>query len=123
RWMYDDRSNAQPYQFMNFMDYTNDQCMFLFTPGQKLRMRQVLLSYRQNWCRANPSINLSNYSRAEIEEEATTSSSSEEEEYERSSDDETSHNTYAHKIPGGVQPYARNNAFATWFDWFRSFLG
>ncbi len=33
-------------QFMNYMDYTDDACMNMFTEGQKDRMRSVLLSYR-----------------------------------------------------------------------------
>lgn len=32
--------------FMNYMDYTDDACMNMFTEGQKERMRSVMLSYR-----------------------------------------------------------------------------
>lgn len=33
--------------FMNFMDYTNDACMNLFTNGQSQKMQAVLNTYRQ----------------------------------------------------------------------------
>ena len=32
--------------FMNYMDYTNDACMYMFTTGQKNRMRAVLTGFR-----------------------------------------------------------------------------
>jgi len=34
--------------FMNYMDYTNDACMNLFTTGQKDRMRSAINLYRSN---------------------------------------------------------------------------
>ncbi len=34
--------------FMNYMDYTNDQCMNLFTKGQKTRMLAAINEYRPN---------------------------------------------------------------------------
>ncbi|WP_338759464.1 GEVED domain-containing protein [Bernardetia sp. ABR2-2B] len=34
--------------FMNYMDYTNDACMFMFTTGQKNRMRAVLTGFRSD---------------------------------------------------------------------------
>ncbi|AYV86795.1 MAG: zinc metalloprotease [Sylvanvirus sp.] len=49
-WPVDDRSDALPYQFMNFMDYTNDHSMFMFTRGQRDRLRQVALSCRGHQC-------------------------------------------------------------------------
>ncbi|WP_338793837.1 GEVED domain-containing protein [Bernardetia sp. Wsw4-3y2] len=34
--------------FMNYMDYTNDACMYMFTEGQKSRMRAVLTGFRSD---------------------------------------------------------------------------
>ena len=34
--------------FMNYMDYTNDACMNLFTNGQKTRMLAAIINYRSN---------------------------------------------------------------------------
>ena len=39
-------ATAPGIMFMNYMDYTDDACMNMFTEGQKDRMRSVLLSYR-----------------------------------------------------------------------------
>ena len=33
---------------MNYMDYTNDACMNMFTNGQKTRMLSAINQYRQN---------------------------------------------------------------------------
>ena len=41
-------TNANGDMFMNYMDYTNDACMNLFTEGQKARMIAAINSYRQN---------------------------------------------------------------------------
>ncbi|MCX6208534.1 MAG: M43 family zinc metalloprotease [Bacteroidetes bacterium] len=35
--------------FQNYMDYSNDQCMSLFTKGQVKRMHQVILQYRSGY--------------------------------------------------------------------------
>ncbi|TNE52734.1 MAG: hypothetical protein EP344_15390 [Bacteroidetes bacterium] len=45
--------------FMNFLDYTNDACMSLFTEGQKVRLRAALFSTRSglldsNGCQSAP---------------------------------------------------------------------
>ena len=50
-WPRDSEPGSRPYQFMNFMDYSNDECMFLFTPQQKDRMRRVIAAYRRHWVR------------------------------------------------------------------------
>lgn len=34
--------------FMNYMDYTHDECMCMFTTGQAVRMRATLKSYRRS---------------------------------------------------------------------------
>ncbi len=34
--------------FMNYMDYTNDACMYMFTTGQKNRMRAVMAGFRSD---------------------------------------------------------------------------
>ncbi len=34
--------------FMNYMDYVDDECMYMFTPGQGLRMRSALESARSS---------------------------------------------------------------------------
>lgn len=39
-------SCGSPDMHMNFMNYTDDACMALFTPGQKSRMRAALEAYR-----------------------------------------------------------------------------
>jgi len=41
-------TNANGDMFMNYMDYTNDACMNLFTNGQKARMISAINNYRQN---------------------------------------------------------------------------
>ena len=39
--------------FMNYMDYTNDACMNLFTEGQKARMIAAINQYRPNMLHHN----------------------------------------------------------------------
>ena len=41
-------NNANGDMFMNYMDYTNDACMNLFTNGQKTRMLASINNYRSN---------------------------------------------------------------------------
>ena len=41
-------TNPNGDMFMNYMDYTNDACMNLFTNGQKTRMLAAINNYRQN---------------------------------------------------------------------------
>ena len=41
-------TNANGDMFMNYMDYTNDACMNLFTNGQKTRMLAAINQYRPN---------------------------------------------------------------------------
>jgi len=41
-------TNANGDMFMNYMDYTNDACMNLFTTGQKTRMISAINQYRSN---------------------------------------------------------------------------
>ena len=41
-------TNANGDMFMNYMDYTNDACMNLFTAGQKTRMISAINQYRSN---------------------------------------------------------------------------
>ena len=41
-------NNANGDMFMNYMDYTNDACMNLFTNGQKTRMLAAINNYRSN---------------------------------------------------------------------------
>ena len=46
---------------MNYMDYTNDGCMNLFTNGQKTRMLSAITQYRSNMlnhslCLSNPNL-------------------------------------------------------------------
>jgi len=41
-------TNANGDMFMNYMDYTNDACMNLFTTGQKDRMISAINQYRSN---------------------------------------------------------------------------
>jgi len=41
-------SNSNGDMFMNYMDYTNDACMNLFTEGQKTRMISAINQYRSN---------------------------------------------------------------------------
>ena len=52
-------SNSSGDMFMNYMDYTNDGCMNLFTLGQKARMTAAINQYRsnllsQNLCNTTP---------------------------------------------------------------------
>ena len=54
-------SNSNGDMFMNYMDYTNDGCMNLFTLGQKARMIAAINQYRtnllnNNLCNTNPPI-------------------------------------------------------------------
>ena len=54
-------SNSSGDMFMNYMDYTNDGCMNLFTLGQKARMISAINQYRsnllnQNLCNTTPPI-------------------------------------------------------------------
>jgi hypothetical protein len=41
-------ANSNGDMFMNYMDYTNDACMNMFTNGQKTRMISAINQYRQN---------------------------------------------------------------------------
>ena len=41
-------TNANGDMFMNYMDYTNDACMNMFTNGQKTRMLSAINNYREN---------------------------------------------------------------------------
>ena len=41
-------SNSNGDMFMNFMDYTNDACMNMFTSGQKTRIISAINQYRDN---------------------------------------------------------------------------
>ena len=41
-------SNTKGDMFMNYMDYTNDACMNMFTNGQKTRMLAAINQYRPN---------------------------------------------------------------------------
>jgi len=41
-------TNPNGDMFMNYMDYTNDACMNMFTNGQKTRMLSAINQYRQN---------------------------------------------------------------------------
>jgi len=41
-------SNSSGDMFMNYMDYTNDACMNMFTSGQKTRMISAINQYRNN---------------------------------------------------------------------------
>ena len=41
-----DTNNAKGDMFMNFMDYTNDACMNMFTEGQKSRVWSTIYNYR-----------------------------------------------------------------------------
>ena len=41
-------SNSNGDMFMNYMDYTNDACMNMFTKGQKTRMIAAINQYRDN---------------------------------------------------------------------------
>ena len=52
-------NNANGDMFMNYMDYTNDACMNMFTNGQKTRMVAAINQYRpnligHNLCTSNP---------------------------------------------------------------------
>jgi Pregnancy-associated plasma protein-A/Secretion system C-terminal sorting domain len=42
--------------YMNFMDYTNDECMGLFTLGQKVRMWAALTEFRSGLLNNNPAV-------------------------------------------------------------------
>ena len=46
-------TNSNGDMFMNYMDYTNDQCMNLFTNGQKARMLAAINQYRANMLNHN----------------------------------------------------------------------
>lgn len=46
-------TNINGDMFMNYMDYTNDACMNLFTEGQKIRMISTLVQYRSNMLNHN----------------------------------------------------------------------
>ncbi len=47
------QNNPHGDMFMNFMDYTNDACMNLFTDGQKSRMIATINQYRPNMLNHN----------------------------------------------------------------------
>jgi len=46
-------TNPEGDMFMNYMDYTNDACMNLFTNGQKTRMLAAINQYRPNMLNHN----------------------------------------------------------------------
>lgn len=45
--------NAYGRMYQNYMDYTNDACMVMFTQGQKTRMRQGISIYRNSLLSSN----------------------------------------------------------------------
>ncbi len=58
-------TNSDGDMFMNYMDYTNDACMNLFTNGQKARMIAAVNLYRPNLIHntcSNPTTNIINLS-------------------------------------------------------------
>ena len=145
-WPVDARPGAQPYQFMNFMDYTNDPCMFMFTEGQKTRMRQVILGYRQGWTRVNGEVQLgapedggrttlvtklgrqirggrSEGSQIDASSSSTRSRSSS----SRSSMSKSSSSRDASESSSTPRPtflqFDPHVPSSGWIDWFRSFFG
>ena len=54
-------SNSSGDMFMNYMDYTNDGCMNLFTQGQKARMISAINLYRSDLLSHNLCNNITSF--------------------------------------------------------------
>ncbi len=118
KWRKDQRSSASPYQFMNFMDYTNDDCMLLFTKGQRDRMRKVLMTYRQGISKAAPHLSRNEYYDQDSRRGA--------EEKECKSKQSASPPSYAVKLVATSDPNVvvnQSTRVGLWINWIRSFFG
>jgi hypothetical protein len=69
-----DSDNKHHHMFMNFMDYTDDQCLFMFTADQIIKMRKMIHLYRSDIVKLSDDANISTTTTSTTTTSTTTTS-------------------------------------------------